>query len=341
MIEYVSGDMFKSGADCLINTVNCEGYMGKGIAYQFKMRYPENNKDYVRACRNGQLKIGSIHCFVENDVTIVNFPTKDRWREKSKMRYIEIGMSEFMKILPSLGVKKIAIAPLGCGNGGLEWSEVNEVIYKYIVNEKDNYQFMIFQPSLNYIQKPKQAPKMFLSSLVVMQLAMKLNDHTKIRLQKAAFLMNYFYGDDYFKFDKYKYGPYSHALDLIIRDIGEYQKYYNLSSTEEIYEMVYRILCSDKIDSKLEKFKSSITKATNFINVIKTSKETEEICTVFYLIQNGEDNTTSQIIRRFKDWSDDKANRFSESDIKNYIQYLEDTNMICLNIVSCFEVVKR
>lgn len=81
MIEFVTGNIFDSGADCLINTVNCEGFMGKGIAYQFKMRFPQNNIDYVKACKSGKLKIGTIHYYKEDGVWIVNFPTKDKWRE--------------------------------------------------------------------------------------------------------------------------------------------------------------------------------------------------------------------------------------------------------------------
>ena len=128
LIKYETGDMFASGAECLINTVNCEGYMGKGIAYQFKMKFPENNKSYVKACRNGSLRPGTLHVFVEDGITIINFPTKDRWREKSKLSYIETGLDEFLRVLPDLQVKSIAIPPLGCGNGGLQWPVVKRLI---------------------------------------------------------------------------------------------------------------------------------------------------------------------------------------------------------------------
>ena len=85
MIEYTKGNMFDSDADCLVNTVNCEGYMGKGIAYQFKMRFPENNKSYVKACKSGKLTVGQMHYHVEEGITIINFPTKKKWRENSKI----------------------------------------------------------------------------------------------------------------------------------------------------------------------------------------------------------------------------------------------------------------
>ena len=99
MISYTSGDLLQSSADALVNTVNCEGYMGKGIAYQFKLRYPENNKDYIKACKNGTLQIGRLHYFRERSKVIINFPTKDKWRAKSKLEYIDKGLDELVKLI--------------------------------------------------------------------------------------------------------------------------------------------------------------------------------------------------------------------------------------------------
>ena len=153
MITYTKGNMFESDADCLVNTVNCEGFMGKGIAYQFKVRFPENNKSYIKACKSGELTVGKVHYYVEDGITIVNFPTKDKWRANSKIEYIETGMDYFIKILPQLGVKKVAIPPLGCGNGGLLWEEVKKIIEDKIVNLQDKYDFIIIDcpPSLNML----------------------------------------------------------------------------------------------------------------------------------------------------------------------------------------------
>lgn len=117
MIQYVKGNMFECNADCLVNTVNCEGYMGKGVAYQFKVRLPENNKSYIKECKTGELTVGKVHHYMEDGITIINFPTKNKWRENSRIEYIEKGMNFFVELLPQLDVRKIAIPPLGCGNG--------------------------------------------------------------------------------------------------------------------------------------------------------------------------------------------------------------------------------
>lgn len=146
MIQYRQGDLFECGADCLVNAVNCEGIMGKGIAYQFKIRFPENNKSYIKACKSGELKIGKIHFFTENGITVINLPTKDKWRQPSKMEYVEEGMNHLVELLPKLEVKKIAIPSLGCGNGGLLWENVKNMIEEKISGLKEKYDFLIFEP---------------------------------------------------------------------------------------------------------------------------------------------------------------------------------------------------
>ena len=138
MIKFVTGDIFNSNADCLINTVNCEGVMGKGIAYQFKIRFPQNNLEYIRECETGKLKVNTIHYYKEDGIWIVNFPTKNKWREKSKIDYIEKGLEQLIKFIIEYNPRIIAIPPLGCGNGGLNWDIVKSIIIEKLRNiEKD------------------------------------------------------------------------------------------------------------------------------------------------------------------------------------------------------------
>ena len=149
MIEFVSGDIFDSGADCLINAVNCEGVMGKGIAYQFKVRFPQNYLDYVEACKSGRLHIGSIHWYKEDGIWIVNLPTKDKWRGKSKIDYIEKGLEELVLFLAEYRPKVIAMPALGCGNGGLEWAVVKDLIVDKLKDMEKEYSFLVYEPTVN------------------------------------------------------------------------------------------------------------------------------------------------------------------------------------------------
>ena len=97
--------------------------MGKGIAYQFKLAFPQNYNDYVKACKSGTLRIGTLHYYQENDKIIINFPTKDKWRANSKLEYIEAGLDKLIILIRKLGISSIAIPPLGSGNGGLRWAD--------------------------------------------------------------------------------------------------------------------------------------------------------------------------------------------------------------------------
>ncbi len=339
MIQYRTGDMFLSEADCLINTVNCEGYMGKGIAYQFKMKFPENNRDYVKACKSGLLHVGTLHFYREDNITIINFPTKNKWREKSKMSYIETGLDEMIKLLPKLSVKSIAIPPLGCGNGGLIWADVRDVIEKKLAKVEDRYTFLIYEPSKNFPQVAKEVPKLTPSSLILMQMRMGLNSFSKVRLQKTAYFMNIFLGEQYFKFEKNMYGPYSHSIDLICKSIREYQKYYSLKDTENTYEMVYNVICSEKTIQKMEKTHLAIKKAVALANRIEKDAELEGIATALFIVERSNGVSSEDVVSGFKTWSTDKAKRFSGDEIEKYLSRLEEERLVEKDILGNYHII--
>ncbi|WP_051209343.1 macro domain-containing protein [Butyrivibrio sp. WCD3002] len=132
MIKYLKGDIFSSPAQVITNTVNLEGVMGKGIALEFKKRYPKMFDAYKKKCDSGEFKIGNLMLFREVDKQILLFPTKDRWRAKSQLEYIEKGLIKFAQNWDKLGIHSIAFPALGCGNGGLLWDDVRKLMEKYL-----------------------------------------------------------------------------------------------------------------------------------------------------------------------------------------------------------------
>jgi len=133
MIEFTSGNLLKAPAEALINTVNTEGVMGKGIAYQFKQAHPKMYEDYAQACKKGQVQLGRMHVYelghlLSGPKFIINFPTKGHWRARSRLRDVETGLQDLVRVVRELGIKSIAIPPLGCGNGGLNWNDVRPLI---------------------------------------------------------------------------------------------------------------------------------------------------------------------------------------------------------------------
>ena len=341
MIQYVKGNMFECNADCLINTVNCEGFMGKGVAYQFKMRFPENNKSYIKACKTGELTVGKVHYYVEDGITIINFPTKNKWRENSRIEYIEKGMSFLVNLLPQLNVKKIAIPPLGCGNGGLLWADVKAIIESKITDLSDQYDFMIFEPSSSYKAVPKHPPQINVSGLVLLDIRLHLKKFNRIRLQKTGYFVNLFLEEEYFKFDKWKYGPYSHSIDIVAKNIKEYQEYYGFEDSQMTFEHIYRVICSEKVDNKFNNLHIAVQKAAKYVNGIRTDKKLEGVATVLYLVQKGLPQNRQQLVNDFKNWSEDKGNRFSEKYILECIDYLEETCIISLDICGNYELTRN
>lgn len=131
MLMTLEGDLFTSSAQTLVNAVNCVGVMGKGIALQFKKRYPAMFEDYVARCRLNEVRLGEPYLFRDPCGTmIINFPTKGHWRSPSRLEDIDEGLEYFVKHAADWGVTSVAFPPLGCGNGGLSWSEVEPLLYR-------------------------------------------------------------------------------------------------------------------------------------------------------------------------------------------------------------------
>jgi O-acetyl-ADP-ribose deacetylase (regulator of RNase III) len=134
MIKFITGDIFENAADIRINTVNCVGVMGAGIALAFKTKYPEMFNDYQRACKAGVIRPGHLHFWKDlySDETIINFPTKRHWREPSRYEDIEAGLIALRKYLFSRGNVRVALPAVGCGHGGLKWDRIKMMISDYL-----------------------------------------------------------------------------------------------------------------------------------------------------------------------------------------------------------------
>lgn len=336
MFEYLKGDILESNADCLVNTVNCEGFMGKGIAYQFKLRFPGNNKDYIAACKSGRLRIGTIHVFQEDNKYIINFPTKNKWRENSKIEYIHTGMIELKKILPELNIKSIAIPPLGCGNGGLHWTDVKPIIIEHLSPFINDYLIQIYEPNIYYKPKNISEPKKLTTAhLVLMQFKSKLTKFNKLRLQKAAYFLNFFSGENYFKFERHKLGPYSHSIDIVIKDIKEFQEYYKLD-TQAAYKLVKTQLISDTVEKRLKDFSKSIDYTADFINSINSDNELELIASICCITQAPLDWDKQKIVKELHTWSEEKAKKFSITSIENAVDLLVEKRILQENLLGFY-----
>ncbi len=149
MLEIVRGDIFESGAQALVNPVNCVGVMGKGLAKEFKKRFPDNYKFYQDNCKFKVMRLGMslVYPIMYDESTkyVVNFPTKYHWRDSSKIEYIEEGLIDLIETVRVFQIISIAIPALGCGLGGLPWTQVRGTICAAMVDLPDA-KVMVYPP---------------------------------------------------------------------------------------------------------------------------------------------------------------------------------------------------
>jgi O-acetyl-ADP-ribose deacetylase (regulator of RNase III) len=229
--------MFESKAEALVNTVNLQGVMGKGIALRFKELFPTNFKLYQKACKENSIGLGRL-LVTENDQIlgpkfIINFPTKDNWKNNSLLSSIETGLEDLVKIITQYQIKSIAIPPLGCGNGGLDWNDVKPLIITKLTSIADYVEIEVFEPGNHgYVQTKKSVnrPGLTKPRALILGLADKYRvlgfDLSHLELQKLAYFLVVFGQSGLsLSFSKGHYGPYSANLSHLIKHLeGHYIK---------------------------------------------------------------------------------------------------------------------
>jgi O-acetyl-ADP-ribose deacetylase (regulator of RNase III) len=154
-------NLLKEDVDALVNTVNTQGIMGKGIALQFKKAWPEMFKSYEAACKRGEVTLGRMHVGETGSLAgpryIINFPTKGHWRSRSKIADIDAGLNDLTQVIRERGITSIAIPPLGCGNGGLDWREVEPRMLRSLKPLADTVDIRIF-PCFRWHEAARYGP---------------------------------------------------------------------------------------------------------------------------------------------------------------------------------------
>jgi len=149
MIEYCHGNLFEADAEALVNPVNTQGVMGKGLALAFKKMFPENFDAYAEACQSGYVKTGKMFVTEQQALIgprwIINFPTKQHWRDPSRLEWIEEGLADLKKILIEQQIPSVAVPPLGCGLGGLDWKLVKPRIEDSLTS-LSSVRVLVFEP---------------------------------------------------------------------------------------------------------------------------------------------------------------------------------------------------
>lgn len=225
-----TGNLLTQDVDALVNTVNTQGIMGKGIALQFKKAWPAMFKDYEAACKRGEVVLGRMHVWETGSLTgpryIINFPTKQHWRARSKLTDIETGLQDLTRLIRKLGITSIAVPPLGCGNGGLDWREVEPRMLHSLKPLADKVDIRIFAPTgaPSAAEQPsrERAPNLTPARAALLALMREYEQvtfepPTLVEVQKLAYFLQANGEVLRLEFNPALYGPYADGLRKSLR----------------------------------------------------------------------------------------------------------------------------
>ncbi len=238
MIRYTQGNLLDAQTEAIVNTVNEVGVMGKGIALMFREAFPENTKAYEAAAKRGEVRVGHVLVTENHALTsprwIINFPTKKHWRHPSKMEWIRSGLHDLARVLQEKKITSVALPPLGCGNGGLQWKLVRREIEAAFAPLHD-VDFIVFEPTAAYQNAPKRegveelTPARALIAEIVRRYWILGIECTNLEVQKLAWFLQRMIQqlrlDDPLKlhFTANKYGPYADNLRHLLNGLdGSY-----------------------------------------------------------------------------------------------------------------------
>lgn len=236
MIEIAKGNLLEAPVDALVNTVNTVGIMGKGIALQFRQAYPEMFKNYEKACKAGEVRLGKMHVFDLGGLSggprwVINFPTKKHWRGRSRLSDIEAGLRNLVAVVCRLGIRSIAVPPLGCGNGGLDWSEVRPRI-ETVLSDLSEVRVLLYPPGRvpeaktmpNRTVRPKMTPgRAALIGLVDCYLRGLLDPFVSLlEIHKLMYFMQEAGEPLRLKFEAKSFGPYATNLRQVLARLDQH-----------------------------------------------------------------------------------------------------------------------
>jgi O-acetyl-ADP-ribose deacetylase (regulator of RNase III) len=223
MIQYIQGDLLANDAEVIVNTVNCVGVMGRGLALQFKKRFPDNFKFYEAVCKRGEVEPGKMLVYEAvglcNPKYIINFPTKRHWRGASNINDIKAGLDNLVNVISSLNVISVAIPPLGCGLGGLNWSDVKPCI-ETALSRLPEVRVVVYEPGADTMVRA--VPNMTVGRAALVALTRRYLDGlldpfvTLLEIHKLMYFLQECGEPLRLRYVKAPYGPYAENLSPVL-----------------------------------------------------------------------------------------------------------------------------
>lgn len=320
MIHYLKGNMFDSGAMALVNTVNLQGVMGKGIARQFKTYFPQNYIAYQKACKDGSIAIGKPFVYEEETLNgpklIINFPTKNSWRKPSEYVYIEKGLESLISIIESYHITSIAIPPLGAGNGGLQWEKVKTIIDRIMT--KVGAEVYVYEPT-QFLQEKLRAERVKLTDAralllyVLYDLVRQGEDVSEFSCEKVCYFLQRFGAKDIFKltYRPYYYGPYSGKVRFVLQYLnGSYIMGYSDMNKKAFEPLTLVADAYADIKEYMEKNETLVQiahKTMAFLDGFYSDFGLELLSSVDYILSENPNSTIDEVHEAITHWNHRKS----------------------------------
>lgn len=340
MIENASGDILKADADALVNTVNCVGFMGRGIAAQFKRAFPANFVAYERQCKRGEMRPGKVLVFATGALTnpkfVINFPTKRHWRGKSRLEDIDSGLQDLVREVRHLGLTSIAIPPLGCGLGGLNWADVRPRI-EHAFAALPDVRVLLFgpdgAPTSERMAKSREVPEMTPGRAVLVRLIERylagLMDPfvTLLEVHKLMYFMQEAGEPLRLRFAAASYGPYAENLRHVLSEIeGHFISGYadGGDAPDKPIELVpgvvkdAQLLLQEHADVQ-----HRCERVTDLVSGFETPFGMELLATVHWVATRASESSEDDIVGATYAWNARKR-QFSPDQIKLALHVLRD-----------------
>ncbi|BAZ16439.1 hypothetical protein NIES4071_83160 [Calothrix sp. NIES-4071] len=320
MIELTQGDILKADAEALVNTVNCVGVMGRGIALQFKKAFGENFKAYEAACKSNQVKPGKMFIYNLNSLYnprfIINFPTKRHWKGKSHIEDIKSGLVDLIDVVHQQQIRSIAIPPLGCGLGGLNWSEVRPLIIEAFESLPE-VTVLLFEPTgapqATVMVKEKKVPNMTVGRAALLGLmrrylaAVMDPTVTLLEVHKLMYFMQETGEPLRLNYQKAPYGPYAENLRHVLSHIeGHFISGYGDGEDKPDKPLELKPHACRAAEAFLAQYEATQQRFYRVANIIKgfeTSFGMELLSTVHWVATREEATTVSEAVTKVHAWS--------------------------------------
>lgn len=335
MIRLIRGNLLEADTEAIVNTVNTVGVMGRGIALQFKRAFPENFKVYKKACKAGEFSVGQMLTVktteLGNPRYIINFPTKKHWKGKSQLDYIELGLQALVEEIQRLGIKSIALPPLGCGLGGLAWHDVLQAI-ESALRDLDEVDVLVFEPvgkpPAKTMKTSSDRPKMTQSHATLLTLMNRYveplidDEVTLLEVHKLMYFMQEIGQPLKLDFVKGKYGPYAKNLrHVLVRIEGHFIDGFSDGSEEPGKTLELRPGASDEAKQFLKQHSTMLHRfeqVERLIDGCETAYGLELLGSVHWVTKNERISAKSvdEAIRLVHAWNPRKEHFFRAEHIK-------------------------